>query len=270
MKILHPTFANNELRFFYDGSQHYFQGAHGAAAILALVVLIVFIIIPTVYLTIYPFKWFQMCFNMIKFKKDLLVSVTDVFTGPYKDGTQDSWDYRYFSGIYFVIRITIMTLYFFPVATGYGIITLGVAISLCGLFVIILATFRPYKRNIHTFTATLSLLIIFVLSFTLVLLVIFAFIVTPNIFCFYSVGPVLAFFSLIVCCYCLIWILKKCKHALTYRVPIKKPPTIHIDQQNTTQSLVQDDDDENTPFADRLMNPVNYDERHVCSETRFT
>ena len=91
--------------FFYDGSQKYLKGAHIAAFFAALFVLIVFAFLPVSYLCIYPFKWFQKCFNKLKFKKDLLISVTDVFNGPYKNGTQDTWDYRYFAGIVFACSV---------------------------------------------------------------------------------------------------------------------------------------------------------------------
>ena len=158
LKILHSTKLNGKLQFFYDGSMPYFHGTHGAAAILALIVLIVVIIIPTVYLMIYPFKWFQKCFNKMKFKKDLIISVTDVFTGPYKDGTQNSWDYRYFAGIYFVLRLVIMSLYCIHVVDYYIIIVCKS--SVCLLFIIILIIFRPYKRNFFFIRSSLVVFLV--------------------------------------------------------------------------------------------------------------
>ena len=246
LKILHPTNALGKVRFFYDGSMLYFHGTHGAAATLALIVLIVVIIIPTVYLTIYPFKWFQKCFNKMKFKKDLIISVTDVFTGPYKDGTQNSWDYRCFAGIYFVLRMIIMICYM--LARNFQMIIFVVQTFLCSLSIITIAIFRPYKKNIHTFTGVM----IFINLSGIGSLTFFDDQFHSGLRSFFILLPVFA------CCYCLIWILKKCKFAFTYLLPVVNPVATQVDQQNTIQSLIQDDD-EDTPFADRLMNPGNYD-----------
>ena len=95
LKILHPTVYteshNHSVQFFYDGSQPYFRGVHCFAGILAILVL-VGLFITVAYLLLYPFKWFQKCFGILKFKKDLIISVTDVFNGPFKDGTsENSW-----------------------------------------------------------------------------------------------------------------------------------------------------------------------------------
>ena len=69
------------------------------------------------------------------------------------------------------------------------------------------------------------------------------------VFLFSWSSPVIILFG------CLLLLLyKKCKHALTYLVPGKKPPTIHIDQ----------DEDKNIPIADGLMNPRHYDKCHDC------
>ena len=102
LKILHPTRYHSKHHsketltvFFYDGTQQYFKRWHAVAGSFATLVLL-FLIVSSLYLSIYPFQWFQKCFNKLKFKKDFFVSVTDVFTGPYKDCTQqNSRDYRY-------------------------------------------------------------------------------------------------------------------------------------------------------------------------------
>ena len=79
LKILHPTwyhskYSENVTVFFYDGTQQYFKGWHAVAGLFAILVLL-FLIVFSLYLSVYPFQWFQKCFNKLKFKKDFLVSV---------------------------------------------------------------------------------------------------------------------------------------------------------------------------------------------------
>ena len=106
LKILQSSVLHNETVFFYDGSQKYFHHWHGLAGFFAVTVLLFFIVIPSVYLTIYPFRWFQKCFSKVKFKKDFLISVTDVFHGPFRKWNEQflglsvfSWNIFYVSAV---------------------------------------------------------------------------------------------------------------------------------------------------------------------------
>ena len=168
-KILHPVQYQEESGdtitvFFYDGTQQYFKGPHGVAGTLAIIVL-VFLGIVTIYLLIYPFKWFQHCLNRIKFKKDFLISVADVFIGPYKDGTQNSWDYRYFAGIHFGLRLVIMMLYYIPLYLFPVVLIASLETVLCVVTATAVMIFRPYKREIHSFNEMCLLLVLGLLSF---------------------------------------------------------------------------------------------------------
>uniref|UniRef100_A0A1X7TPI4 Uncharacterized protein n=1 Tax=Amphimedon queenslandica TaxID=400682 RepID=A0A1X7TPI4_AMPQE len=40
--------------------------------------------------------------------KPLLISLGDVFTGPYKNGTENTYDYRFMAGLYLLARIIIL------------------------------------------------------------------------------------------------------------------------------------------------------------------
>ena len=120
-KILFPIQTNGKNYFFYDGTQKYFEGWHCLACTFALIVLLIQIIV-TIYLSLYPFRLFQKFFSKLKFKKDFLVAVTDVFTGPYKDGTDNSWDYRYFAGIHFALRLIILPFNYLPAVMVAGIL----------------------------------------------------------------------------------------------------------------------------------------------------
>ena len=169
LKILHPAwyhskYSENVTVFFYDGTQQYFKGWHAVAGSFAVLVLL-FLIVSSLYLSVYPFQWFQKCFNKLKFKKDFLVSVTDVFTGPYKDGTQqNSWDYRHFAGLHFFLRLVIMLFYYIPQSKSLLFVIPVLEVTVCFLVVITILIFRPYKRNIHTFNEVLLFMMLGVFS----------------------------------------------------------------------------------------------------------
>ena len=169
-KILHPVQYQEESGdtitvFFYDGTQQYFKGLHALTGMFAIFVLVLLLAV-TIYLLMYPSKWFQHCLNRFKFKKDFLISVTDVLTGPYKDGTQNSWDYRYFAGIHFAIRLVIMPIYYLPLYVFPVLLIACFQVILCILFAISVVIFRPYKRAIHSFNEVLLLLVLGIFSFS--------------------------------------------------------------------------------------------------------
>uniref|UniRef100_A0A1X7SG43 Uncharacterized protein n=1 Tax=Amphimedon queenslandica TaxID=400682 RepID=A0A1X7SG43_AMPQE len=98
-KILRFNPTDNSL-FFYNANQKYFEGPHIAAALFSILVLLVFILLPTLYLLLYRFKWFHKLLDWLHLRKQLLISLGDVFTGPYKNGTNGTYDYRFFAGVY--------------------------------------------------------------------------------------------------------------------------------------------------------------------------
>ena len=246
--------------FFYDRSQKYSDIAHGVVFFAGLFVLLVFIVLPVTYLCVYPFKWFQKCFNKLKFKKDLLISITDVFIGPYKIGTNDTWDYRYFAGLAFALQLSQLIVHLL----GFSIFVQACHISLSGLHIIFIVLLRPYKKIMHSLTEILFH--IFLIGFS----------VSPllDTTCIGYIDSVenivvacmvtLYIFLLIVCIYCFIWIVKKWKFAVFHRwVPHRtsqRQQLINDNEEDTELNTVEEDDGE---FADRLMNPQSYNERHV-------
>uniref|UniRef100_A0A1X7U2M5 Uncharacterized protein n=1 Tax=Amphimedon queenslandica TaxID=400682 RepID=A0A1X7U2M5_AMPQE len=96
------------LHFFYDAKQLYFGSTyHILASIFAITILLFLILLPTLYLLLYRFKWFHKLLDCLHLRKQLLISLGDVFTGPYKNGTENTFDYRFFAGFYLLLRILI-------------------------------------------------------------------------------------------------------------------------------------------------------------------
>ena len=72
---------------YYAGNIEYFNDKHLPYAILAILVSIVFIILPITILALYSFTFFQKFLNCIPVRWYILHTFMDSFTGCYKDGT---------------------------------------------------------------------------------------------------------------------------------------------------------------------------------------
>ena len=268
LKILHPTVyteteSQNYTVFFYDGSQSYFSGVHGFAGTVAILVLIG-LFITVAYLLLHPFRLFQWCFGKLKFKKDLIISVTDVFNGPFKDGTsENSWDYRYFAGMHFIIQLVVMTFYYIPLE--FMQVTGILKVTVCFLYILAILIFRPYKRNIHNFSEVLLFVFLIGLSVIPALLHFSSYriedvwVVLIGFFCI--VMPIFGLIIIVfVIPYCLIWMIRKCRHCCKH---IKDNYTKHnnVPLEDLYEELITNSGngaEDNVMFADRLMNPERY------------
>ena len=259
LKILHPAKYNSKAVFFYDGSQSYFSGVHGFACTVAILVL-VGLFITVAYLLLHPFKLFQKCFSKLKFKKDLIISVTDVFNGPFKDGTsENSWDYRYFAGMHFAIQLVVMTFYYIPLE--HKQVTGPLKVTVCSLYICSILIFRPYRRNIHNFSEVVVFLLLTTFS------VYPAIIYDPSSFTddgfAISVMLIMLWLILIIIVipYCIFWMIRKCRHCCKYvkgNSPNHKDVSMEDYEELITNNVHSANDEENFVFPDRLVNPKKY------------
>ena len=266
-KILHPAWyedkhGKHHSVFFYDGTQPYFRYWHGLAGTFAVMVLM-FLSIVTLYLLIHPFQWFQKCLNKVKFKKDFLISVTDAFTGPYKDGTENSWDYRFFAGVHFALRLVIMVFYYVPQDRN---IIAGLEATLCVLTATAIIIFRPYKRNIHSFNDMFLLLVLGAFG----LYPFYSFCQTSarhNATYFkFLILPICGSVILVVVTpYCVLWLIKKVKAGIAHLMSIQHQHYKNNNNRRNTELQNQVDNEGllHAPNQSRLVTPEHYDERHV-------
>ena len=123
LKLLHFTkwySLTNEnetgIAFYYDGTLNYFGYPHAFLGILAIIILIVVVFIPTVYLLLHPFKWFHMILDWCRLKcSQFVITLVDDYTGTFKNGCDNTSDYRYFAGLYLFLRIIIICIYYIPI-----------------------------------------------------------------------------------------------------------------------------------------------------------
>ena len=92
---------------YYDASFKYFGSEHLPFALLAILVLAIFTVLPVLILLLYPTRVFQRWLGCCNTRWQLaLRTFVDAFQGCYKDGTADTPDWRCFSGLYLLFLIT--------------------------------------------------------------------------------------------------------------------------------------------------------------------
>ena len=148
---LHGDHYNHTLGLFYAADTTYFGNEHLPYGILAIAVLCVFVILPTVLFALYPFIFFQKFLNLFPFRWYILHTFMDSFYGCYKDGTQPGTrDYRWFASIFFAVRISQFLLFFLIINFQYFFALLAVTVNLHAVLVVILQPFKShYSNRIH-------------------------------------------------------------------------------------------------------------------------
>ena len=255
----------NDTKFYYDMNQDYFKGVHGFVGFFAILVLLFLIVLPTLYILFYPFKWFHKLLDCLHLRKQLLISLGDVFTGPYKNGTENTYDYRFMAGLYLLARIFILSQFVYGY---YSISSILISQACCSfLLAVMVIIFRPFQRNIHNFTEFLVMFIAMALGCTIGVIG-FLFLSSSSKSYFDTdlfilaifVLPVIngLFFAIIIPGYMIYQaykMIKSCQryHERNYLVASRN-------QEEDYQPLIGNDDDW---IADRMENPQEYDEQHV-------
>ena len=154
---VNSTSSFNDTKFCYGMKQQYFDVKHGFAGFFAILVLLFMIVLPTLYILLYPFKWFHKLLDHLHLRKQLLISLGDVFTGPYKNGTENTYDYRFMAGLYLLAKIIILSQFIYGY---YSIFSVPISQACCSfLLAVIVIIFRPFQRNIHNFNEFLIMFI---------------------------------------------------------------------------------------------------------------
>ena len=136
---------HNEYNVLYNASIRYLSSEHLPYFILALFNFMTFNAIPLLILLLYPMKVFQKMLNCCNcFMWHPLHTFADKFQGCYKNGTEKSRDYRYFSGLYLLVRI----LYHLRAGwnTKYSIF-LSQLVPF--VFAVLFGVFHPYKNDFY-------------------------------------------------------------------------------------------------------------------------
>lgn len=155
--------TNRTAVYLYDGKVEYLKGDHILYATIAVAVCVLFIVPLPVLLLVYPLACFQKCLNRLNFRNHFTTAFMDALQGCYKDGSDGRQDCRYFSAVYFLLRIVINGVYsLLYVYNVYIFFFINVCLLLA-LAVIVL--YRPYKNDMHNkFDAAIFIHLIFIVS----------------------------------------------------------------------------------------------------------
>ena len=277
-KILSFTLQNSyDTNFFYDMKQGYFQGVHAVAGSFAILVLLIMIVLPTLYILFYRFKWFHELLDCLHLRKQLLISLADVFTGPYKNGTENTFDYRFFAGLYLLERITFLCSFIFGILDGFFMFALPVVHTCCSfILAVMVLIFRPFRRNIHNFVEFVMVSVAMGFGFTTILATTY---ITgasdiDNYENYYNLNngwitvdakfviPIINGVSFVIIIpgyiiYQVYKMIKSCHHYHKRNIPMAIRDQ---EDEGDYQPLVGNDDDW---IADHMENPQEYDEQHV-------
>ena len=152
------TILSSPLVMYYDPMLKYFGTDHSPFAVVSICVVLVFLVLPTIFLILYPTRIFRKCIVCCPFRRwHALHTFMEAFQGQYKDGTNGTRDFRIVSALYLVFRIAGLLTYLdsphsFERAYGF-VIGVIVSVSTSLFFAIV----RPYK--VHNWNIVDSLLL---------------------------------------------------------------------------------------------------------------
>ena len=168
--ILIPTqifqLSSDKSKFgvYYSPSVTYFGDQHLPYAILAIILVTLFVSIPTMIFTFYSCQFFQKFLSLFPINWHFLHAFVDSFQGCYKDGTEpETFDYRWVSVLVILIRLALAIVFGITQSAVFFVY----AVILVVIYVMIIVNTEPYKKAAHhspstdaTFSILLSLLYI--------------------------------------------------------------------------------------------------------------
>ena len=163
---LSPDSYEYYLALYYAQDILFMNDEHLPYAVLAIVILAIFVIIPLTVLTLYPFRIFQMFLNLFPGRwQQTLRTFMDAFLGCYKDGTAGTRDCRWFSALLFHLRIFLLVVHAVQLLRVLMFLLMAVALM---MMVVLLVTVRPYNASLERYNVIsavfLQLLAIFFLT----------------------------------------------------------------------------------------------------------
>ena len=149
---------------YIDGTVEYFGKQHLPYAILAIIVLSIFIILPLLLLCLYPCLCFQKILNACNLRCQALHIFMDAFQGCYKNGTDGTRDCRYFSAMYLLVRMSFFTVFAVTLSSSVyvGCFFVGVIFT---LFAILFTVVQPYKTPVYNIVNTVLVITVALIYF---------------------------------------------------------------------------------------------------------
>lgn len=145
-------------RLFYDATIIYFGKVHHPYAILAIVNVTVFVILPALILLLYSLRLFQKILNTLPGRWYVLHTFVDSLQGCFKDGTEPGTrDCRWFVSLFILGRCFLFIVSIFAVNSMF----FGFASILITTFSIILLLVQPYKQKFQQVSHVTAIFLLF-------------------------------------------------------------------------------------------------------------
>ena len=237
---------------YFNPSIPFFSNHHIPYALLAIVALSTFILIPLLFLCLYPTRVFQRCLGHCRIRWHAIHAFAEAFNGCYKDGTKGTRDYRYFGGFYLTLRI----LYTLAWATGGDYVWI-LFIFLATVSSVLFLSLKPYKEQwFNVFDG----LIFAVMSFALVCVVYKIFVARiPDSILYTTTILPLVYFAVYILCKVLL------KTSLLQHHQRLRTLMEQFTAYRNTQHLHTRGHSDNG-FPDRLLNPECYNDQLESSK----
>ena len=152
--------VNYTWQLYYDATVPYFSAAHLPYAILAIAMLLIFVITPTLVIIAYPIKMCHKCFIILPHRSQIFLhTFMDSFQGCYKDGTEHGTrDCRWFSSLLLILRFILISMYayildslYYPYAAMVLVITAMITIVA-----------DPFKTHLSHLSSIMAIFILFI------------------------------------------------------------------------------------------------------------
>ena len=132
---------------YHDPTIKYFGKEHLPYALMAITILTVFIAFPSSLLLCYQCKAYRKCLTKCQIRGSTMDEFVDTFQKYYKDGSNGTWDCRWFSGFFILIRFLAYLLYAASLSgTFYFLATVLFLIA-----AIVVVVVEPYNEEYSVF-----------------------------------------------------------------------------------------------------------------------
>ena len=184
----------SQLYLFNQGDVAYFSNQHLPYACLAIFFLFTFTLLPMLLLFLYPCSWFQVCLNHTGCSCQSLHIFMDSFQGHYKNGTNGTRDFRYFSALYLLLRAVVYA----STVLAFQILSYAYTTIFLICFVAVLSLAQPYKSYGYTVNDVFFLTATVILYVSLVSLIFYHTRVTERGLMIFNYPFIIAFTPIIL------------------------------------------------------------------------
>ena len=143
---------------FFDTTIPYFGHEHLPYAASAFLIFLLFVLLPTLVLLVYPLKLSKKCLHLLPQQWQIFLhTFVDSFQGCYKDGTEPGTrDCRWFSAMPFILRFLIFTVYTTMLSVAFPFAAIVFTLTTLSLIVV-----NPYKKRFEWHSTQLSIFMLF-------------------------------------------------------------------------------------------------------------